>query len=73
MIGNVAEWVQDFAGNYPTSAVTDPQGPSTGTLRIVRGGGFQSLISDGRVFVRVTKPAAAIDAIGFRCARSAAK
>ena len=40
MHGNVREWVQDWAGNYPASAVTDPTGPSSGSLRVERGGSW---------------------------------
>ncbi len=42
MHGNVWEWVQDWYGEYPSEAVTDPHGPSTGTTRVVRGGGWNS-------------------------------
>jgi formylglycine-generating enzyme required for sulfatase activity len=38
MIGNVAEWCQDWYGAYPTGSVTDPQGPVTGSYRLIRGG-----------------------------------
>ena len=41
MLGNVEEWVADWYGyEYPSGAVTDPQGPDTGSLRVLRGGGW---------------------------------
>ncbi len=38
MHGNVFEWCLDWWGDYPTSSVTDPKGPSTGSYRVMRGG-----------------------------------
>jgi len=40
MIGNVWEWCRDGYGEYPTSAVTDPSGPETGSFRVRRGGSW---------------------------------
>lgn len=37
MHGNVREWVQDWYENYPADAVTDPTGPSSGSIRVERG------------------------------------
>ena len=40
MLGNVWEWTGDWYGRYPSGSVTDPQGPSTGSYRVIRGGGW---------------------------------
>ena len=40
--GNVWEWCSDWLGDYPDGSVTDPKGPANGTLRVIRGGGWNS-------------------------------
>ncbi len=40
MHGNVYEWCQDWFGDYPIGAVTDPPGSTSGSDRVNRGGGW---------------------------------
>jgi hypothetical protein len=38
MQASVAEWCSDWWARYPRAAQTDPVGPASGTLKVVRGG-----------------------------------
>jgi formylglycine-generating enzyme required for sulfatase activity len=40
MHGNVWEWCSDCWGKYPKGSVSDPSGPSEGSYRVFRGGGW---------------------------------
>ena len=42
MHGNVWQWCQDWHGGYSQKDLTDPQGPKSGTNRILRGGSWGS-------------------------------
>ena len=42
MHGSVWEWCLDWYGIYPNGNVTDPQGASTGSARVLRGGTYWS-------------------------------
>jgi formylglycine-generating enzyme required for sulfatase activity len=43
MHGNVWEWCNDWYGDYPAGAVTDPTGTTQGSYRVIRGGCWGSL------------------------------
>ena len=40
MSGNVHEWCSDYYGTYSSIRLKDPQGPSSGDRRVVRGGSW---------------------------------
>jgi len=71
MSGNVWEWVNDWYGDYSEEQQVDPQGPSSGTNRVLRGGSWYGNARYVRVSVRNgSVPGFHRDAIGFRLARS---
>jgi formylglycine-generating enzyme len=69
ILGNAAEWCQDWYGKdyYGNSPLTDPKGPETGTARVVRGGAFLHQARHCRVSHRVAgTPSYRNYIIGFR-------
>lgn len=54
MHGNVSEWVWDYYGEYGADEQTDPAGPTSGTLRVYRGGGWNDFAKNMRSAYRAT-------------------
>ena len=68
MSGNVYEWCKDwYANSYVSYDTNNPVGPSSGSSRVYRGGGWSSGASGGRVtFRNANTPGFRGDYVGFR-------
>jgi len=71
MSGNVWELVNDWYSDYSVGAQTNPQGPSSGSDRVVRGGYWDSNSNDCRASSRKYFPPDSYSlVVGFRVART---
>jgi formylglycine-generating enzyme required for sulfatase activity len=81
LAGNIYEWVQDWydPDYYSGSPEADPQGPASGTMRVMRGGSYYHDAAYTRASNRGASPPDSgfirLEGynpvpVGFRCARS---
>ena len=69
MSGNVYELCSDWYGNYSSGSQTNPQGPSSGSRRVLRGGCWGNDARDCRVSTRIINdPVITNHYFGFRLA-----
>jgi len=70
--GNVREWVYDYYGEYSKDNNENPTGPTSGTLKVVRGGGWNDYAKHMRSAYRTSSvPTQGFSNTGFRIARNA--
>lgn len=67
MHGNVYEWCSDWHDEYNNSPETDPTGPDAGSVRVLRGGGWNSSARGCcSAYRNNSNPDYANSAVGFR-------
>jgi formylglycine-generating enzyme required for sulfatase activity len=67
MLGNVWEWVADWGCAYSPNNATDPQGPTSGTYRVIRGGSWINNVRRARASDRLWyEPASQYNSFGCR-------
>ena len=71
MSGNVWEWVWNWRDPYSSSPIVDPQGPTSGSIRVLRGGCFLNEAQCIRLsYYLGNNPRSSSYSLGFRLCRT---
>lgn len=70
VVGSVWQWCADWYGEYDPREIANPCGPDDGTLKVARGGAWNTLRDSLRTTNRnAFPPHARFSNLGFRCVR----